>query len=68
MPTKYLSIPLDELIEVPTRGMRSTERAGKIASLLTEKLNQMSEDGWCFVSSWKSASGTLFIFKSSATI
>jgi len=64
MSEEYKAIPVDKLFEPPTR--RQMDRAKILSDSLTHALNKMAKDGWELVSPWKSANGTIFIFKRSA--
>ena len=61
MELRYKALPIDQLIDIPTR--LNTERASLVADLLGDALNHMAADGWKSCSTHKGTAGTIFIFE-----
>ena len=64
MPAKYEAIPIENLIQTPSR--LQTGRNEAIAAALTDALNEKAELGWTLVTSCKTANGTIFVFENAA--
>ena len=61
MPTKYKAVPVDKLVDLPSR--MQSKRAEKLADAITVALNEMAEKGWELTTSWRSVNGTILIFR-----
>lgn len=66
MPPKYEAIPIENLIQTPSR--LQTGRNEAIAEALADALNEKAESGWKLVTSCKTANGTIFVFESAAEL
>lgn len=61
MSMQYKALAIEQLIDPPSR--LKTERTAAVAELLTEALNRMANDGWTLSTTYRAASGTIFIFE-----
>ncbi|HCS51535.1 hypothetical protein [Rubinisphaera sp.] len=61
MAIQYKALAIEQLIDPPSR--LKSERTTALAGLLTDALNRMAADGWALSTTYRSASGTIFIFE-----
>lgn len=68
MTTRFKTVAIEDLIELPSRIQASSERAKKVADLLTNALNRMAESGWTLTTTYRGSDSTFFVFQGSDTV
>ena len=63
MPVEYKAVVIDQLISLPSRRRNLGDRGRVVADMLTTALNEMAASGWQFVTTYRGADDTIFIFQ-----
>lgn len=60
---EFKALPIDDLLELPSKLQDRRARTQQVASLLTAKLNEYATKGWELVTTYRGSDLTIFVFR-----